>query len=335
MFLSSLVMGTLISISSYSWLAMWLGLEINLLSIIPLMQSSKNILSNESSIKYFITQAVASTIILVSIIILSYKSTMISNSLIKSSTYIMMNSSFLTKMGMAPFHFWFPEVMEGLSWLNCLLILTWQKIAPMILLMYSNKLTTFIMLTIIIAMIISGVMGVNQISLRKILAYSSINHMGWMMSTLMINETIWMYYFIIYSIISINIVAILNKFKIFFLNQLFQTMNSNTLIKFFFIFNFLSLGGIPPFLGFFPKWLTVQILIQQNMYVLPLTMIIFTLISIYMYTRITMSSLILNINEQTWEKHFNMKSISKFLISTLNFLIITGLILVTVMFNIL
>nr|ARH55099.1 NADH dehydrogenase subunit 2 [Negastrius sabulicola] len=335
LFLSTIFLSTLISISSYNWLGMWLGLEINLLSIIPLIHDQKNLLSTESSIKYFIVQAIASTIILLSIIMMMTKTNLMSNLNSQSIFLLMMNSSLLMKMGMAPFHFWFPEVMEGLDWMNCLLILTWQKIAPMILLMYNMKFNLFIQLTILFSMIISGIMGVNQISLRKILAYSSINHMGWMVSTMMIMETVWFYYFAVYTLISINIVLMLKTWKIFFLNQLYQSMNSNMMTKMFFILNFLSLSGIPPFLGFMPKWLTIQVLLMNNMIMLPTMMIIFTLITIFMYIRISLSTLLMNSNEQNWNPFSLNKKFSSFQMSMINFLSISSLMLITMMFNIL
>nr|YP_009183791.1 NADH dehydrogenase subunit 2 [Limonius californicus]ALN96485.1 NADH dehydrogenase subunit 2 [Limonius californicus] len=333
LFMSTIFLSTLISISSYSWLGMWLGLEINLLSIIPLMHNQKNILSTESSIKYFIVQAIASTVILLSIISMMMKSNMLTNMNYQSTFIMSMNSSLLTKMGMAPFHFWFPEVMEGLDWLNCLLILTWQKIAPMILLMYNMKFIMFSSMVILISMIISGIMGINQISLRKILAYSSINHMGWMLSTMMIMETVWAYYFLVYTVISINLILILKTQKIFYLNQLYQSMNTNSMTKMFFIMNFLSLSGIPPFLGFMPKWLTIQALIYNQMIFLPTMMIILTIITIYMYMRVTLSTLLMNVNEPNWDLPMKNSKFKSFYISLINFVTLTSLILITMTFN--
>nr|YP_001542578.1 NADH dehydrogenase subunit 2 [Pyrophorus divergens]ABN11496.1 NADH dehydrogenase subunit 2 [Pyrophorus divergens] len=331
LFLTLIFSSTLISISSYSWLGMWLGLEINLLSIMPLMQNTKSILSSESAIKYFIVQAIASTIIMASMISLMTKTMLTSNINIQSTFLMMMNSALLTKMGTAPFHFWFPEVMEGLDWMNCLIVLTWQKIAPMVLLMYNMNFNLFMVTMIISSMVVSGVMGVNQISMRKILAYSSINHMGWMLSTMMIMETIWLYYFLIYSLVTVNLVMIMNKYKIFFLNQLFQTMNENQMTKLWFILNFLSLSGIPPFLGFLPKWLTIQALVMNGMIILPVMMIVLTLFTIFMYMRITLSTILMNINEQTWSKTNPM--FNSTLISITNFIAISSLIFITILFN--
>nr|YP_010238965.1 NADH dehydrogenase subunit 2 [Megalinus hunanensis]QTE20680.1 NADH dehydrogenase subunit 2 [Megalinus hunanensis] len=327
MFLFTTMFGTLISISSFSWMGMWMGLEINLLAIIPLMNNSDNNFSSEASLKYFISQALASTIFLFSLILISNNFIImnISNYLI-----LMLNSSLLIKMGSAPFHFWFPEVMEGLSWMNCMLLLTWQKIAPMILLMYNLNFPMFFMLIIVLSMLVSGIMGFNQTSLRKIIAFSSINHIAWMLSSMFIMETIWLHYFIIYFIISINIIIIFYANNIFYLKQLFVSFNKNFMIKLFFILNFLSLGGLPPFLGFFPKWITIQNLVENNFIMLSLIMIILTLIILYYYMRITFSSLMINLNELNY--NFNYSN-SNNLIFCINFISLSGLLFSTLMFN--
>nr|AXS64859.1 NADH dehydrogenase subunit 2 [Coleoptera sp. 1 KM-2017] len=331
LFLTLIFSSTLISVSSYSWLGMWLGLEINLLSIIPLIQNSKSMMASEAAIKYFIVQAIASTIIMASMITMMAKTNLTSNINIQSTFLLMMNSALLTKMGTAPFHFWFPEVMEGLDWMNCMLVLTWQKIAPMVLLMYNMNLNLFVTISIISSMVISGLMGVNQISLRKILAYSSINHMGWMLSAMMIMETIWLYYFTIYALITINLVMIFNKYKMFFLNQLYQSMNENSMTKLWFAVNFLSLSGIPPFLGFLPKWMIIQAMIMNEMILLAVTMIVLTLFTIFMYIRITISSILMNINEQNWSK--TNKLFYSFTISIMNFASLSSLIFITILVN--
>nr|ALO76142.1 NADH deshydrogenase subunit 2 [Aphodius sp. APH01] len=328
LFYLSLITGTLISISSHSWMGMWIGLELNLLSIIPLMSSTYNAYASESALKYFITQTLASTLILFSIIMMSimfmYNSkTMISMSLI-------MNTAFLMKMGAAPFHFWFPEIMEGLNWINSLIMLTWQKIAPMILIMYTNINLNYISFCIIISMIISGIQGLNQTSLRKILTYSSINHIGWMLSAMMFMESIWNYYFMIYTLMSFNIIFMLNMFNIFYLKQLFITLNPQNMIKLLFNLNFLSLGGLPPFIGFMPKWITIQSLINNNFYSLSLIMVIFTLMTLYFYMRITFSSIILNMNEISYYKNTMMKNN---FIMMLTILTLISLIFCTLLFN--
>nr|YP_010034212.1 NADH dehydrogenase subunit 2 [Monochamus sparsutus]QOW83751.1 NADH dehydrogenase subunit 2 [Monochamus sparsutus] len=327
MFFISMIFGTLIAISSYSWFSMWMGLEINLLSIIPLLKDSENFYPAESALKYFMTQSLASSILLLAIILsLNLKEFFFDNFQILS---IIMNSALLTKMGAAPFHAWFPEVMDGLNWNMSLIMLTWQKIAPMVLIFYNYQLSTFILMIILSSTIISGILGLNQISLRKILAYSSINHISWMLASMLYSQSIWMVYFLIYSIISLNIVIILKEFQIFYLNQLYLSLNSLKLMKLSFILNFLSLGGLPPFLGFFPKWLVINNLILSKFYFLSLMLITFTLITLFFYLRISFSSLMFNSSETLI---FSNKKLN-FKIFLINFISLSGLLFCTLIFN--
>lgn len=334
-FLTTIIIRTLISISSYSWLGIWLGLEINLLSIIPLMHNQKNILSTESSIKYFIVQAIASTIILASVITIIVERSFWRRTNLNSIILMRINSALLTKIGIAPFHFWFPEVIEGLNWFNCLLILTWQKIAPMVLLIYNIKFIILIRFIIVSSIVIRGIIGFNQVRLRKILAYSSINHIGWIIRTIIIIQTVWITYFFVYTVIRINIILIFKTLNVYFLNQLYQALNQNIINKIFFIINFLSLRGIPPFLGFMPKWLTIQALVFNGMMFLPTIIIIFTVMIIFIYIRITLSTLLININEYSWNLNLTSNKFKKVIISLLNFLTVIRLVLVTIIFNIL
>nr|QWB85638.1 NADH dehydrogenase subunit 2 [Tragosoma depsarium] len=330
MFFLTLTMGTLIAISSYSWMSMWIGLEINLLSMIPLLSEAKNLYPSESALKYFMTQALASSILLFSVV----TSLNISEYLTPEFNYftpMILNSALLTKMGAAPFHAWFPEVMEGLSWPNCLIMLTWQKIAPMVLLMYNLNMTLFLTVTIMASSAISGILGLNQVSLRKIMAYSSINHIGWMISGMLNSQAIWFIYFLIYSIISINIIFILNIIKAFYLKQLMNSLNSSKLFKFFFILNFLSLGGLPPFLGFLPKWLTINNLVKNKFLMVSLILIVSTLITLYFYLRIAFSVMVINYQETPV---LQAETTKMFHTMFLNFTSLAGLIISVLIFNV-
>nr|AXS65471.1 NADH dehydrogenase subunit 2 [Nitidulidae sp. KM-2017] len=298
LFFSSMSLGTLMAISSFSWFSMWMGLEINLLSIIPLMNSKINVYPSEAAIKYFITQTIASSLILMSIILNLNTLEFIPQNF-SLFLMMMMNSGLFMKMGAAPFHFWFPEVMEGLNWNLCLIMLTWQKIAPMILLINNIQLNLFIMLIIVYSSFIGGTQGLNQISLRKILAYSSINHISWMVASMLFSQAIWLIYFISYTLISINLILLFSSMNIFYLKQLLNSMNQKKTLKFFFTLNFLSLGGLPPFLGFLPKWLTINFLIENNLYILTAILIVFTLLTLFFYLRITSNSFMILSSETT------------------------------------
>nr|YP_009708244.1 NADH dehydrogenase subunit 2 [Figulus binodulus]QEV84360.1 NADH dehydrogenase subunit 2 [Figulus binodulus] len=327
LFLATLALGTILTISSNSWFGMWMGLEINLLSFIPIMKN-KNKLATEAALKYFIVQAMASTILLFSVITIylgkaSFEPT-------KEMMILALNSSILLKMGAAPFHFWFPEVMEGLEWMKSLILLTWQKIAPMILFMYSNNSIFFSTVIIIACMVISGIMGQNQLSLKKIMAYSSINHIGWMIAAMTFSESIWLYYYVIYTIISLNIILMFKIMNIVFMKQLFLILSTNPLLKLTLMLNFLSLGGLPPFLGFMPKWMTIQTLVSESFYLLATIMVIMTLLTLFFYMRITFSTMTLTMNSLP---NSLPKMENKFILISSNLLAILGLITITLSFN--
>lgn len=157
--------------------------------------------------------------------------------------------------------------------------------------MYNLNLTVFLSAIIIISSLIRGTLGLNQIRLRKILTYSSINHIGWIIASILYSTSIWFIYFVIYSVISINIILIFKNYNIFYIKQLFNALNFNKIIKILFILNFLSLGGIPPFLGFIPKWITINYLVENNFYFLRAILIVLTLLSLYFYIRIIFNTI--------------------------------------------
>lgn len=323
-------MGTIIRVSSASWFRIWIGLEINLLSFVPLMIKNNNLYSSEATLKYFLTQALASSILLFFIIFFSFLSF---NILLKFNFIIniIFASSFIIKIGIAPFHFWFPIVIEGLNWINNLLLITWQKIAPIIILTYCININFFIF-SIIISIVISRINGLNQTSLRKLLAYSSINHLGWILTGILNNQNIWIIYFIFYCFLTISIVLIFNNFKIFNLNQIFSFFNFKNLIKTIIFLPLLSLGGLPPFLGFFPKWIIIEYLISINYLFIIFLLIYFTLITLYFYLRISYSSLLLNYNEINWNFNNFYNKNNFFLLSIFLFINIFGLIFINLFF---
>nr|QWQ55638.1 NADH dehydrogenase subunit 2 [Diestrammena sp.] len=333
LFLLSLMGGTLISISSNSWLGAWMGLEINLLSFIPMMSSSKNTMSTEASLKYFLVQALASTILLFSIILLHLSSSMML--FITNETFqIMISSTLLLKMGAAPLHFWFPGVMEGLSWMNCLVLMIWQKIAPLMLLSYIVNINMFTITIIILSVLIGSISGLNQTSLRKIMAYSSINHLGWMIAAMISGENTWMVYFMIYSMLTTALVFMFNMFKMFHINQMFIVLNNNTILKFSMFLCLLSLGGLPPFLGFLPKWMVIQYMAENNLIMLIVLMVVLTLITLFYYLRICYSAFLLSNSEMKWNKKINYDNLTIIICMMFAMLSTFGLMLCSMLFSV-
>nr|ADO33510.1 NADH dehydrogenase subunit 2 [Antheraea pernyi] len=321
-----LFFSTLITISSNSWFGCWIGLEINLLSFIPLISSPFNLLASEASLKYFLIQSIASINFLFVILL---KMTFFKNFLMDNFFSIMISSSMLMKMGSAPFHYWFPNIVEGLSWFNNFILMTWQKITPMILLSYYfNK--NFLYMMIIFNIIIGAIGGLNQISLRKLMAFSSINNLGWMLFAIMISENLWIFYFTMYSFLISIMCFFLFNLNMFFINQLFIN-NISPLIKINLLINFLSLGGLPPFLGFFPKWIMINFLMNNKFYLLTFLFVMMSLIIIFFYIRITYTCLMLNYFKMKWLK-ISLKNNFLWVMNFFSLISIMGMILSTFLF---
>nr|YP_010364848.1 NADH dehydrogenase subunit 2 [Odoiporus longicollis]UOL50365.1 NADH dehydrogenase subunit 2 [Odoiporus longicollis] len=294
LFFNLMILGSMITAASYSWLSMWLGMEINLMAIIPMLMKKNNKFPAEASMKYFFVQTFASTLIFYSIISTNL---LFQWSLISFHSQIILNSALFMKMGAAPFHFWFPEIISGLNWMNIFIMSTWQKIAPITMLTFNLNIPLFISMVIITSSIIGGIQGLNQIDIRKIMAYSSINHTGWMISSILLSIEIWILYFSIYSMIFINITYIFKKLKVFWIQQLPFIFNKYKSFKTIYFMNFLSLGGLPPFLGFLPKWLSILSMVNNKLYFTCLILILSTLITLFFYLRLTFMSFPLKMYE--------------------------------------
>nr|YP_010620980.1 NADH dehydrogenase subunit 2 [Periplaneta ceylonica]WAX39363.1 NADH dehydrogenase subunit 2 [Periplaneta ceylonica] len=330
--LTTLMSGLLISVSSNSWLGAWIGLEINLLSFIPLMSNNKNTYTTEASMKYFIVQALASSTLLFLII----SKSMIEELYMMSNNNLMsmiINTPLLLKSGAAPFHWWFPSIMEGLSWSNCFILMTIQKIAPLMLISYSLVMSTFMWIIILMSIIVGSIGGLNQISIRKILTYSSINHMGWMLASMNIGENMWIMYFLIYSLLTLTIIMIVESHQISFINQTFLMSSEMSIIKFLMFTTLLSLGGLPPFLGFLPKWIIIQQMIINEMNFIISLMVIMSLMTLYYYMRICYSSFMILCIEPKWNIQFYHNKVmpTMMILSSISML---GLVLCTLMINI-
>nr|YP_008080875.1 NADH dehydrogenase subunit 2 [Adoxophyes orana]AFV63147.1 NADH dehydrogenase subunit 2 [Adoxophyes orana] len=321
-FMFILFFSTLISISSNSWFGCWIGLEINLLSFIPLISNSKNLFSSEASLKYFLIQSIAS----INFIFIILMKMMFMNLLMNNILSILMNSTLLMKMGSAPFHFWYPNIMEGLSWMNCFILMTWQKISPMILLSY-YFFDKFLIIILIFNVILGAIGGLNQTSLRKLLAFSSINNLSMMMSSIMISENLWMFYFMFYSFLNSIMCFLFFMSNTYYINQLF-IMNMNNMIKLSLLINFLSLGGLPPFIGFFPKWMVINFLLKNKFFILTFIFIMMSLIMLLYYIRIIYSSFMFNYLKLKWFK-ISIKNNNFYFINFLSMISILGMIIST------
>nr|YP_009346417.1 NADH dehydrogenase subunit 2 [Clistocoeloma sinense]AOR53796.1 NADH dehydrogenase subunit 2 [Clistocoeloma sinense] len=286
-FIFTLILGSIISISSSSWFGAWVGLELNMMSFIPLISLKMNSYYSEAALKYFLIQALGSAMFISSGFL---------SLLFLFISYIFIFLALLLKLASAPFHFWFPQVMEGLNWPQVFLLSTIQKLAPMILLSYlmiNIILIKMIIFFSILSAIVGALGGLNLLYLRKIIAFSSINHMSWMMIAISTGDIFWLFYFIIYSLILLSITSMFYNLQTFTLSNLMQSDQNSILHSILISFNFLSLGGLPPFTGFIPKWMLIQMMVNMNLYIPLFFLLLSALITLYFYLRIIIMFILL------------------------------------------
>nr|UZC54409.1 NADH dehydrogenase subunit 2 [Semotilus atromaculatus] len=287
--LSSLGLGTTLTFASSHWLLAWMGLEINTLAIMPLMAQHHHPRAVEATTKYFLTQATAAAVILFASttnawLTGSWDMNDMSNPI--ASTMVM--AALALKIGLAPMHFWMPEVMQGLDLLTGLILSTWQKLAPLALIIQVTHAINPLLLTALglMSTLIGGWGGLNQTQLRKILAYSSIAHMGWMVIVLQYAPQLTLLALLTYIIMTSAAFITLKVSSATKISSLAITWSKSPLLTATTTLVLLSLGGLPPLTGFMPKWLILQELTKQAL-PLPATVMAFAaLLSLYFYLRL-------------------------------------------------
>lgn len=288
--LTTIISGTLIVITSSHWFITWVGFEINILAIIPLLTKEHNPRSTEAATKYFLTQATASILLIIAAITnLLHTGHWSIIKLINPTASIMITIALTIKLGLSPFHFWVPEVTQGIPLISGLILLTWQKLAPLSILYIITPLININILLIIslISIAIGGWGGLNQTQLRKIIAYSSIAHIGWMLAILIYNPAITLLNLYLYIPMTITIFILLILSSATTTTSLSHSWNKLPLITILILTTMLSLGGLPPLTGFLPKWAIIQEITKNNNIIIPTTITLLALLNLYFYTRIT------------------------------------------------
>nr|YP_009176282.1 NADH dehydrogenase subunit 2 [Gorsachius magnificus]ALI31230.1 NADH dehydrogenase subunit 2 [Gorsachius magnificus] len=286
----SLLLGTTITISSNHWLMAWTGLEINTLAIIPLISKPHHPRAVEATIKYFLVQAAASALILFSGLMNAWFTGQWDITQLNHPTScLLLTMAIAMKLGLVPFHFWFPEVLQGSTLTTALLLSTLMKLPPIsILLLTSHSLNPTLLTTMAIASAaLGGWMGLNQTQLRKILAFSSISHLGWMAVIVAYNPKLTLLTFYLYSLITATVFLALTKTKALKLSTMMTSWTKIPTLNATFILTLLSLAGLPPLTGFLPKWLIIQELTKQELTPAATIITMLSLLSLFFYLRLT------------------------------------------------
>nr|ACY36680.1 NADH dehydrogenase subunit 2 [Crocidura beatus] len=291
--LGTIMLGTSIVMTSSHWFMTWLGFEMNMMAIVPILMKKYSPRSMEAATKYFLTQATASMILMLAIIInLMYSGQWTIKNMENYTASTLITIALVMKLGLAPFHFWVPEVTQGVSLNSGLILLTWQKIAPLTLLyqIYPSINTNLLLLMSLTSIMIGGWGGLNQTQLRKIMAYSSIAHMGWMMTILIYNPNLSLLNLLIYIFMTSSMFMLLIFTSTTSTLSLSLTWNKTPIITIMSLITLLSLGGLPPLTGFMPKWMIIQELTKNNSVILPTLMAILALLNLFFYMRLTYST---------------------------------------------
>ena len=177
------------------------------------------------------------------------------------------NLSLALKAGVAPVHFWFPQIIASINWI-------------------SYNYSWLVVALIISSASIGAIGGLNQINTKKLLAFSSIINVSWLISISFINLNSWWVYFILYSLI---VTSVIISFKFLFINSINDVIKIKAhFIRILIIFiNILSLAGLPPFTGFYIKIIVIEnILINRDIVIIILILLISSIISFYFYIRL-------------------------------------------------
>nr|YP_214785.1 NADH dehydrogenase subunit 2 [Ambystoma andersoni]AAT49224.1 NADH dehydrogenase subunit 2 [Ambystoma andersoni] len=290
--MSSLATGTMLTLASNHWFMAWMGLELNTLAIIPLMTKTHHPRATEAATKYFLMQALASAMIL-------FSSTMnawfmgeweITNMSHPIST-TMLTIGLAMKLGIAPFHMWLPDVLQGLNLLTCLILSTWQKIAPMILMIqiYPQLNTNLLIVMAILSTTIGGWGGLNQTQLRKIMAYSSIAHLGWMTLVLCFMPSLTLLNLAVYMTMTTVMFLMFMNMMSTTINKMAMSWLKNPVMAASMMIVLMSLSGLPPTTGFMPKWLIIQEMTKQNLIAITTIIALSSLLGFLFYLRMSYS----------------------------------------------
>nr|AWS34239.1 NADH dehydrogenase subunit 2 [Garrulax treacheri] len=288
-FTISLLLGTTLTISSNHWITAWAGLEINTLAILPLISKSHHPRAIEAATKYFLTQAAASALVLFSSMTNAWHTGQWDiTQLTHPTSCLILTSAIAMKLGLAPFHFWFPEVLQGAPLTTGLLLSTAMKFPPITLLFMTSPSLNPTLLTgmAILSTALGGWMGLNQTQVRKILAFSSISHLGWMTIIISYAPKIALLNFYLYALMTTAVFLTLNSIKTLNLPTLMTTWTKTPALSAMLFLTLLSLAGLPPLTGFLPKWLIIQELTKQDMAATAVMISILSLLSLFFYLRL-------------------------------------------------
>jgi NADH-quinone oxidoreductase subunit N len=318
------ILGLMLLVSSYDMISLYLAIELQSLCLYVLAASKKNSsFSTEAGLKYFILGSFSSALLLFGISVL-YGCTGTTNfdnfyllfSGIDRETFLLtapvekalifIAAAFFFKIAAAPFHMWSPDVYEGSPTSSTIFFAVIPKIALFAVFLrlfqtiFSSFEETFLFALIffsISSVIVGSFVALRQKKLKRLLAYSSISHVGYMLLAFSANSLegtqSLFFYLIVYMITSVCIWSVVlslntttNMERSKTLIDLASVSNFNPMLGFTAMLAFFSLAGVPPLVGFFAKMEIFVSALGSSLFFASLIAILSSVISSYYYIRL-------------------------------------------------
>nr|AQZ26099.1 NADH dehydrogenase subunit 2 [Semelidae sp. STW-2017] len=318
-FVSVSLIGLVFVFLSTGLLGLWISLELGFFGFIPIL-NGKTVSENEAAAKYFVVQGVGSGLMLAGMLLMSCWNYFSLNSFnVDLIVYSLLMFGFTVKLGVFPFHFWFPTVMSCSSWFSCFWLSVIQKIGPfwgisgLGLTTWAYQVFTILL---IFTSLVGSFGGLAQTQFRPLLAYSSLGQTGWMGLIVILNLKIFLFYMFIYGMLLTGLLSslyVMNSFKVVNFGGFLESKGI-----FFWLFSgsfFMSLSGVPPLLGCSLKLMGVMVIINNFPLFLSL-LILSSMVSLYFYLSIFISSVVCltDCNMNFYNSVFSNKGIFFFII---------------------
>ena len=342
------LVGVLILISSRNFISMYLGLELQSICLYILAAYTKyDIKSSESGVKYFVMGALSSGILLYGLSIIfgftnstdfyevsksiKYSIDNNENFLILSVGFVLILCGLFFKIAVVPFHMWAPDVYEGSATPITAYFTTIPKVGAIAFLIkflnipfehYYNAWFQILYLVSIISLILGSIAALNQNNIKRLLAYSSISHMGFILIGILTANELGIKSTQLYiSIYMVNILGIFtcllclkNKVNGIYLENIRSysgLLKKDSFLSFSFAILLFSLAGLPPLSGFFGKLYILISAIESDLYLLAVIAVITSIISAFYYLRIIK---VMFFDKPVNEIYINISVISKLII---------------------
>nr|WDE24461.1 NADH dehydrogenase subunit 2 [Psyllaephagus sp.] len=285
-----LMISNLMIMISSSTFFMWMIMEINLMCFMSILSIYKFMFS-EIMMIYFLVQAMNSYLFLISSMLMNWD-------ILSNPIFLMILISLVAKMGLPPFQSWYLKMMKHLNWIIFFFNSSVQKFIPLVIMSKFNQNNLLIKIISLILLLMIPLLSINSLSLKLVMSYSSMIQLLWILILMIINEKIWLSFFLFYNLISFNIYYLFYKFN---KNYTFETMKMSPFLDMLINFMILSFAGIPPFTGFLNKLMFFNMTSSKFSIFLNSLIMLFSLMNLFFYIRIIISpslnfSTFLNLN---------------------------------------